>query len=115
MDFSYGNLGFWRKLFIWCNWFFTFLFVGALIFKIGYSDGAPDPDPTVVIGFSVLLISLVAYCYWVQVAISRRRLSQLALLTLLQLVPFLSPIHAVMFFAIWWFSKKEINVNEQAA
>ena len=106
LELSFSSLGFWRKLFLVFNWLSVVL-MGAVLLLVGAEFG---------FGFLVALVMTLAmagYCYWIQTAVCNRNMSHLLILTIIQVVPFLNPITALIFFAIRATSKKEWEAHEQ--
>jgi hypothetical protein len=103
-DFIYQSLGIWRKIFLVINWLGAILFSVALIFV-----AINEEDKSVDLGISALIVLLLtlAYAYWLHVAVATRNVTQLLIIALLNIIPFLNPVSAILVFAIRSTSKSE--------
>jgi len=103
--FTYKSLGIWRKIYLILNWFFSF----AITFVWIYNAITDQSQPAAVSLTAVLLsILLLGYTYWLHYAIVQRKLSQLLIIGILNIIPFLNPITAIIVFAIRSTSKLEL-------
>ena len=101
---EFSNLGIWRKIYIVINWVF-----GLVILIPGVSKLVQGENDNLTGGLLYLAVSILymGYCYWLHVAISKRKLSQLIAILIIQIFPFMNPISAVIMFFIYITSKKE--------
>jgi len=103
-EFSFNNLGIWRKIYIYLNWFFFLAYSIVAMYVIW--DKNPEFDP----GIMMLMIPIViAYAFWIHIAISKRKINQLRTLALIQLFPFFNLLGCFIFFAIRSTSKQEVR------
>lgn len=107
VDLVFSTLGVWRKIFLVLNWIFTSAFVFILI--LGLILGI-DSGETIFDFMIVLFVAcfMVGYAVWLHVSVSQRNITQLSILSFVQLVPFLNPIVFLILLAIRSTSKKEI-------
>lgn len=59
----------------------------------------------------VMSVVLLGYAYWVHYAVCTRNLTQLTVLAIINLFPFLNPIAMIVLFAIRSTSKKEMEAT----
>ena len=108
LELTFSSLGFWRKLYLIINWLANILI--GLFFTVGLLAGeendAASMLPLTLVGL------LVAYSFWTHSAIVNRRVTQLRVLCLVQVIPFMNPISALIFWAIGSTSKTEQQASQ---
>jgi len=108
--FTFSTLGIWRKIYIGVIWFINLiLFLGTCIWTfmpeaMGEELGYP------VAYLIAFYCAFLVYIFWIHTAICKRKTKQLLALVFIQIIPFMNPISALLFFLIYRTSKKEINV-----
>ena len=101
---EFSNLGIWRKIYIVFNWVFGLLILIPGVFGLVQSENEDLTDRLLYLAVAVLYMG---YCYWLHVAISKRRLSQLIAILIIQIFPFVNPVSALIMFFIYRTSKNE--------
>jgi|GEM_PF-2137433 len=108
LELTFSSLGFWRKLYLIINWLANILI--GFFFTVGLLAGeendAASMLPLTLVGL------LVAYSFWTHSAIVNRRVTQLRVLCLVQVIPFMNPISALIFWAIGSTSKTEQQASQ---
>jgi len=108
LELTFSSLGFWRKLYLIINWLANiligFFFTVALL--ASEENDAASMLPLTLVGL------LVAYSFWTHSAIVNRRVTQLRVLCLVQVIPFMNPISALIFWAISSTSKTEQQASQ---
>ena len=105
IELTFATLGIWRKIWLIFSWLIAALaFIGICVYI--YSGGINGPE-----GFQpvMMLLLTIAYVLWVHSAIVGRKVTQLRWLFALQIIPFLNPITAIIFWFIGSTSKREIR------
>ena len=103
-NFTFRSLGVWRKIYvIICTLSF---FAISLFFTLGYFFGESNEElaPLLVM---FMMFSPIAYGLWIYHAVVNRKVIQLRVLSITQLIPFLNPVSAIIFWSIGSISKKE--------
>lgn len=107
-EFTFSSLGVGRKIYIGLHWVVAILASVALTFGMIISGD-------VGIGSLVLLLFISAiilgYAYWVHYAIVNRDLTQLLVLIIVNIIPLMSPISAVLLFMVRSRTKRELGVK----
>jgi len=104
----FSTLGIWRKIYIGIIWLITLIFsLGTCVWLfipevMGQELGFPI---SYLIGF--MCFNLI-YSFWIHTAIVKRKAKQLLALAVIQIIPFMNPISALIFFSIYRISKKEV-------
>ncbi len=103
LELTFSSLGIWRKLYLALNWLVVVLFVFfALVGVLFGEEGGQLSIPVF-----ALAAALVAYAIWTHTAIVNRRVTQLRIICFLQVIPFMNPVSAIIFWAISSTSKTE--------
>lgn len=102
-EYTYKSLGFWRKLYLGLNWFFSFAMVLGMSY-IAITEGTHYMRLGVVLLAAPLFLGSA---YWLHHATVQRKTAQLFAIAILNIVPFLNPIAAIIVFAIRSTSKSE--------
>lgn len=100
-DFTFSNLGIWRKLYLICNW----VVLAITIYYLAVSN-LINEEPFVV------LLLLSAYCVgviWLHMAVVGRKVTQLRWIAGLNLIPCLNPVSALVVWFIGSTSKQEVE------
>ncbi len=113
VDFTFGNLGIWRKIYLSLNWAITL--IASLSMLLPLFVASTDNVPAGVgiwqlIVNIVIIVLILSYAYWFHVAVTRRNVLQLLILAIIQIVPLLNPISLVILLAIRSTSKKEVEM-----
>lgn len=107
VEFTFSNLGIWRKIYLALNWLVGIAFLIAMV--IGLAEPAQQPDSTDSLIMVLLTLLYLAFCLWVHIAICKRKLGQLIALIVIQIFPLFNPVSALIFWAIYSTSKKEVG------
>lgn len=105
---TYKSLGFWRKAYLFFNWFYTvtlFLIFGWII----------ATDRSVFFGiylFIPLAFLSLGLAYWIHRATVHRKIRQLLVIVLLNIFPFPNPVAVILVFLIWLASHSELRARE---
>lgn len=105
-EYTYNSLGIWRKLYLGLNWFFSVV----MVFGVSY---VAITEGTHYIGLGIMLLAALLFfgsAYWLHHATVQRKTAQLLAIAILNIVPFLNPIAAILVFAIRSTSKSERSV-----
>ncbi|WP_411992209.1 hypothetical protein [Agarivorans sp. DSG3-1] len=110
---SFSSLGMFRKLFLIACWaIVAILSLGCAVWLFFPNIMGEE------LGFSiayllVMTAGAMSYVYWIHSAIAKRKTGQLLALIGIQIIPFLNPITALVFIAVYRLSKQEIELNQQ--
>lgn len=102
--YAYKSLGIWRRIYLAINWFFA----AAIVLSVSYVEMTKGLHP---MGLGVILLASViflGYAYWLHDATVQRKTGQLLVIAILNVIPFLNPIAAILVFAIRSTSKSEL-------
>lgn len=100
--FSFSNLGVWRKIYLGINWALSIFIVVTFI------AAGLDKDGGLFVSLTFTAF-IMAYTFWLHYAITHRKVTQLTVLTIIQVIPLLNPVGALVMFAIRSTSIKEVN------
>ncbi len=103
LELTFSSLGIWRKLYLALNWLVIALFVFFAVVGILFDEESKQ----LFIPVLALLAFLVSYAFWTHTAIVNRRVTQLRVICFLQVIPFMNPVSALIFWAISSTSKSE--------
>ena len=103
LDLTFSSLGIWRKLYLGLNWLVIALFVFFAVVGVLLGEESEHLSIPVLL----LMALLVGYAFWTHTAIVNRRVTQLRILCFVQVIPFMNPISALIFWAIGSTSKTE--------
>ncbi|WP_426357536.1 hypothetical protein ACPUVO_13885 [Pseudocolwellia sp. HL-MZ19] len=106
---TFSNLNFWRKLYLCLMWFFTaFFFIGVVVnFTILAAGSGENLMAQVFLSFF-----LAGFTYWNHTAIVKRKLKQITILTIINIVPFINIIGALIMLSIRRVTKKELEMYD---
>ncbi len=107
--FSFSNLGIWRKIYLALNWIGC-VFMVIIFVSMPFTD-YPESTPAQPMVVFVIAILVFAYTFWLHKAMVTRNLTQLLILTIIQVVPLFNPISALIMFLVRNTSKKEREAN----
>jgi len=108
-ELTFKTLGFWRKLYLVLNWLTVILAGVGVVFSVLLGGDQAGINLTSLVSIGVVLVLFVAYTYWLHVAVSRRQKGALTALTIIQIIPFMNPISALIMYAIRSTSVKELG------
>ncbi len=108
IELTFSSLGIWRKVYLILNWISVLLII--ILGNIGVFFGEPGNQTASPLYF--LSTFLMIYAIWAHTAIIGRRVTQLRVLCFIQIIPFLNPISAIIFWAISSTSKAEIQESQ---
>ena len=111
-DFTFSNLGVWRKIYLALNWVsllgISLLFLKSFI-SVALESGLTFQGTLI---SAVLILIFPFYCYWLHISVSKRKLDQLTVLTIVQIIPSVNPVSALILFAIRSTSKTEREASQ---
>jgi hypothetical protein len=106
-EFTFESLGIGRKIYLFINWFYSLgMTLGGIYFAMTNKSHSALINSAVALAF---IIIFSGYAFWLHYAIVRRNLLQLLIISILNIIPFLNPIAAIIVFAIRSTSKSEYN------
>ncbi len=108
---TFSNLNFWRKLYLVLMWLFTGLFLAGIVIALFMMPSNSD-----FIGVSafqiIIVIAWSGLTYWHHTAIVKRKLTQLTVLIIINLIPFFNIIGALIMLSIRRVTKKELEMYD---
>lgn len=102
---SFSNLNFWRKLYLVLMWLLTLLVIVSVVRQA--FDGQAISGTTAQLAVAGLWLGLSC---WQHTAIVNRKLTQLTVLTVINIVPFFNIIGALILLSIRRVTKKELEM-----
>lgn len=109
VNLTFLSLGIWRKIYLILNWVSILLIV--ILMNIGMVVGQ-SADKAVTPLYMVSTV-LIIFAVWAHSAIVGRRVTQLRVLCFIQIIPFMNPLGAIIFWAISSTSKTEIKEPQE--
>jgi hypothetical protein len=107
-EFTFSTLGVGRKIYIGLHWVVAILASVALTFGMIISGDVGIGSIVLLLFISTIILG---YAYWVHYAIVNRNLTQLLILIIINIVPFMSPISTLLLFMVRSRTKRELGVK----
>lgn len=106
IEFTFRSLGVGRKIYIGFHWLVSVLICAFLTLGAAMDENLSFGDIMLLLFvFSILL----GYAYWVHYAVVTRNLTQLLVLIIINIIPFMNPISAIILFLVRSRIKREVG------
>lgn len=106
IEFTFRSLGVGRKIYIGFHWLVSVLICAFLTLGAAMDEDLSFGKMIVLLFFFFILLG---YAYWVHYAVVTRNLTQLLVLIIINIIPFMNPISAIILFLVRSRTKREIG------